>query len=191
MDFEEMMKNKFTISIVIIIIIAGAFAVYKFMTKRDESKTDSYPIYTKNEEIINITLYFGSEDSDEFIIESREIYKTKLSVNQAKQAILKLIEGPNNENASPVIPKDTKLRELYVENGHAYIDFSKEISENHPGGSKAESATIGSIVNTLIKNFSDIKDVQILVEGKVIDTLAGHIDIRQPFKETAEIKNKD
>ncbi|MBI5208037.1 MAG: GerMN domain-containing protein [Candidatus Firestonebacteria bacterium] len=183
MSFIETAKNKKAIILLLIVILLlTIILLYKLWPKHEDITDNSPPLFTSNEEIINISLYFGSEDDDEFVIESREIYKTKILINQAKQSILKLMEGPKTDKATKIIPDGTKLRELYLEEGRAYVDFSKEISENHPGGSKAETATINSIVNTLIRNFSEIKEVQILIEGKIENTLAGHIDIRQPFK---------
>ncbi len=182
-------KKKLIISgLFLIVFIIAIIILFRFKPweKQKAAEAETAPLFTSNEEIITITLFFSSEDDKDFVIESREIFKTKSIVNQAKQAILKLIEGPTTEEAATVISLGTKLRELYLENGHAYVDFSKEISENHPGGSKSEISTINSIVNTLIRNFSEIKDVQILIEGKVAETLAGHIDISQPFKEKIE-----
>ena len=54
-------------------------------------------------------------------------------------------------------------------------------SSNHPGGSTAELQTIYSVVNTLTLNFPGIKKVQLLIDGSVHDTLAGHIVISIPL----------
>ena len=39
---------------------------------------------------------------------------------------------------------------------------------------------VGSIVDTLTE-FSEVKKVQILVEGKAVDTIAGHMDTEKPL----------
>ena len=69
----------------------------------------------------------------------------------------------------------------------AFLNFSKEISERHPGGSSAELQTIYSIVNTVTLNFPDIKKVQLLIEGKKVNTLAGHIDISFPLSQDKDL----
>ena len=56
-----------------------------------------------------------------------------------------------------------------------------------PGGSTGEILTIYSIVDTLTLNFPEIKDVQILVEGRKKDTIAGHIDITTPLAPDKQI----
>ena len=38
-----------------------------------------------------------------------------------------------------------------------------------------------AIVNALTANLADVTSVQILIDGKEVDTLAGHIDLRQPL----------
>ena len=44
-----------------------------------------------------------------------------------------------------------------------------------------EALTVYTIVSALTANVREITTVQILVDGKQIDTLAGHIDLRQPL----------
>ncbi|MBI5416879.1 GerMN domain-containing protein [Candidatus Poribacteria bacterium] len=192
---EDITKNKKAlISAILLILVIMIIILYKLAPwkKQAEAIVEQPPLFTSNEEQTPITLYFGSEEEDkEFVTESREIYKTQSLVNNVKQAILKLIEGPNSDEASPVIPKGTKLREIYIENGHAYVNFSKEISENHPGGSEGEMATVSGITNTLLKNFSEIHDVQILIEGKVEESIAGHVDISKPFKNKESEKERE
>ena len=134
-----------------------------------------------------MNLYFSSKDGERLIPESREIMNEPDSVSRAKRAIMDLINGPL-EQGLRTIPQDTKLRELYIDKyGQAYIDFSKEIAQNHPGGVWEEMLTVYSVVNTLVFNFSEIKSVKFLIEGKEAETLAGHIDIERPFKENISI----
>jgi germination protein M len=51
----------------------------------------------------------------------------------------------------------------------------------HPGGSEAELMTVYSVVNSLTASFPAVKRVQILVEDKPAQTLAGHIDLTRPL----------
>jgi len=41
--------------------------------------------------------------------------------------------------------------------------------------------TIYTIVNALTVNVPTIRAVQILIEGREVDTLAGHVDLRRPL----------
>jgi hypothetical protein len=82
----------------------------------------------------------------------------------------------------------------------AYLDLSQEVVSNHPGGSSAEELTVFSFSQTLLANFPAIKTVNILVEGREVQTLAGHLDLTipygrapsylQPQSERAEVQNE-
>jgi hypothetical protein len=69
----------------------------------------------------------------------------------------------------------------FTSKGDAYVDLSRDIITGHPGGSLNEALTVYTIVSALTANVREITAVQILVDGKQIDTLAGHIDLRQPL----------
>ena len=98
--------------------------------------------------------------------------------NPTEAALRQLIEQGDNADLANTIPKGTRLLGLNVKNGLATVNLSREFRDNFAGGSEEEGATIGAILRTL-GQFSEIKRVQFLVEGKPIDTL-GHIDISGP-----------
>ena len=75
---------------------------------------------------------------------------------------------------------------MEVANGVAYVNFSKELQTKHWGGSAGEIMTIWSLVASLTQaeppeSASPISKVQILIEGKTVETLAGHYDISKPL----------
>jgi len=51
----------------------------------------------------------------------------------------------------------------------------------HPGGTQNELLTVYTIVNALTINLPAVTTVQLLVDGKEVDTLSGHVDLRQPL----------
>lgn len=126
-----------------------------------------------------VYLYFSDEDGLELKAEKREINKNSL-IKEITESIHSLIRG-SKENNTKTIPEGTRLLGVDIKEGTAFINFSSDISERHPGGSSAELQTIYSIVNTITMNFNEIKNVQFLIEGKKERTLAGHIDISFPF----------
>ena len=44
-----------------------------------------------------------------------------------------------------------------------------------------EALAVFTLVNALTVNLPDITAVQILIDGKEVDTLAGHVDLRRPL----------
>ncbi|MDI6752619.1 MAG: GerMN domain-containing protein [bacterium] len=134
-----------------------------------------------------VKIFFVDKEDGLLIPEERSITKSKKVVDEARKIIKELLTGPTYSWLQSAIPKDTKLREVYIKKQIAYIDFSKEVCENHPGGSSAELCTIYSITNSLCAAFPELSGVKILVEGKSPETLAGHIALDELFRFNEEI----
>jgi germination protein M len=129
------------------------------------------------EEMAEVNLYFSDSQAMYLVPEKRKISQIP---SLARQAVIELIKGPESSDLYPAIPQGTKINEVYIADDIVYIDLSKEIFENHPGGSSGELMTVYSIVNTLTE-IPPIKGVQILVEGNEMESLVGHIDISMPL----------
>jgi spore germination protein GerM len=80
-----------------------------------------------------------------------------------------------------VLPAGTQVRSAYISGKDAYVDFSSELKSGFSGGSTEEYLLIASVVRTVAENFPDISRVQILVEGKTMDSLGGHYEITEPL----------
>jgi spore germination protein GerM len=131
---------------------------------------------------ITATLYYADADGQALVPVQREVPLAEDTVTQGRQILSALLE-PAPEPHVSVIPEGTMLRAFYVtERGDAFVDFSSEVSTNHPGGSFTELLTVYAIVNAVTANLPAIQRVQILVDGKEADTLAGHVDLRRPLQ---------
>ena len=129
-----------------------------------------------------VHLYFSDKENSFLLAEERALFHSDNSAEFGKIIIEALIEGPR-KGLMRTIPAGTTLRAFYVsQDGTAYVDISDEIKDAHPGGIKSELITIYSIVNSLILNIPEIDAVKILIGGRESMTLAGHIDLRFPFK---------
>ena len=72
------------------------------------------------------------------------------------------------------------------------MDLSADAQAKHPGGALDELFTVYTIVNALTVNLPAITRVQILIDGKEVDTLSGHVDLRHPLQKNLQwIKDKD
>jgi len=130
----------------------------------------------------DVVLFFSHEGSDGLYTERRRIYVTTSIPDQARQVIEELIRGPRRALNVAVLPKETTLRQVYVDReGNAYVDFGADLVERHPGGTDAEIATLFAVVNSLTYNFREIRSVQVLIDGEERDTLAGHLDLRRRY----------
>lgn len=127
-----------------------------------------------------ISLYFSEEDGMYLKSEKRKIKITDTNT-EAKEVLQELLGGPHDSRLENAMPEGTRLKRFFIKKTTAYVDLSRDVMEKHQGGSEGELQTIYSIVNTVTLNFPEIKDVQILIEGKTESTLAGHIDISYPL----------
>jgi spore germination protein GerM len=138
----------------------------------------------------NVILYFSDEEGEFLIGERNRITKRDGVDEEAKELVAELIRGPKGK-LIPTLPPQTRLISLHVdENGMAKVSFSKSFTADHPGGSSAEIMTVYSIVNSLTTNFPQIKRVQILVEGKEIESIAGHLSLMKPISSKPDLIKK-
>jgi hypothetical protein len=131
---------------------------------------------------INATLYYVSEDGLSLPGIQREILFAEPIVEQARRIVeAQLAEAPPPYVSS--IPPGTALRALFIgERGEAFVDLSADVRSKHTGGALDELFTTYAIVNALTVNLPAITRVQILIDGKEADTLAGHVDLRHPLQ---------
>ncbi|GAW91269.1 GerMN domain-containing protein [Calderihabitans maritimus] len=134
-------------------------------------------IQMSGEEMVDIVLYFSDPEGRGLVAETRTIPKVE---GIARATVQELILGPDVESGlRPTIPPGTVLRDINIRpDGLCRVDFSRELINNHPGGSLEEQLTVYSIVNTLTQ-FPTVERVEILVEGRYVDTIAGHVDVSE------------
>ena len=136
---------------------------------------------------IKARLYYVSMDGTQLTAVEREVAYGDGPAAQA-QEIVNAQLAPAAAPLVSAIPPGTTLRALYLNaKGEAYVDLSKEASSAHTGGSQDELLTIYTIVNALTANLPAVTSVQLLVDGKEVDTLAGHIDLRKPLEKNLEL----
>jgi spore germination protein GerM len=137
---------------------------------------------------IAATLYYVAEDGMALAPVQRDVPFAASVAEQARAIVEAQLTPPASAPALvSAIPADVKLRDVYLtERGDAFVDLSGEIASKHPGGSLDEIFTVYSIVNALTVNLPAIARVQILVDGKEVDTLAGHVDLRHPLAKSLD-----
>ena len=127
---------------------------------------------------VKVTLYFGDKQAMYLEPEERKVTRGNRALEEV--VINELIKGPQNPKLTKTVPQGTKLLSVQVVDGTAYVNFSKEFQRNHWGGSTGEIFTIYSVVSSLAR-LDGIQKVQFLLEGKKMETLAGHMDLTGPL----------
>ena len=128
---------------------------------------------------IRARLFHLSEDGLRLQPVDTEVPFGEGTLEQGRQLTAALLQ-PAPEPFVSVIPPGTTLKGFYLSpEGVAFVDLSAEAGRAHPG-SLDEIFAVYSIVNTLTDNLPAIHAVQLLVDGRQVDTLAGHVDVRRP-----------
>lgn len=141
---------------------------------------------TARADILKMTVYRATNDAMYLVPEVHEVARGEFT---AKTAIELMLTAPKSKEVFSPVPAGTKLKKLTIKDHIAYVDFNDRIAKNNGGGSTSERLLVGAIVNTLTE-FPEIEKVQILVDGKNIETLSGHMDISEPLSRSPEIIKK-
>ena len=147
--------------------------------ERRETRDDEPAVGTV-ERRINVKLFFQAADRPGLAMEERAVPFSGDLAAQLKSVVTELVQG-SKSGLLPTLPPETKVLEVFVSaRGVAYVDLSKEAA-GAGGGSHDELLSVYSIVNSLAVNFPAVKRVQILVDDRPAETLAGHIDLTRPL----------
>jgi Sporulation and spore germination len=131
---------------------------------------------------IKATLYYISEDGLSLPGVQREVPFADSIEEQARRIVEAQLGDAPAPYASPV-PAGTSLRALFIgQRGEAFVDLGGEVRTKRPGGALYELFTIYAVVDALTVNLPAITRVQILIDGKEVETLAGHVDLRHPLQ---------
>jgi spore germination protein GerM len=166
--------------------IAGAWLLFvglpRWYGNRAPDATAAAPPAPSAERKITATLYYISEDGLSLVGVQREVPLGQTVEAQARRILEAQLQSAP-QPLSSAIPDGTTLRSLFLgDQGHAFVDLSADARARHTGGALDELFTIYAVVNVLTVNLPAITRVQILIEGKEVDTLAGHVDLRHPLQ---------
>ena len=132
-------------------------------------------------------IYFSDPQERFLMPEKRYVIKENDAAAQAKEIVKALLEGSKaglvNTFPVGVVLIDVKVGDA----GIASVNFSKNLIKKYQGGSTAEMATIYSLTNSITQNVPTIKKVKILVEGKELSSINGHISTQKAFSPDLEL----
>ena len=130
---------------------------------------------------IKATLFYVSDDGSELIPGTRDVPYGETAAEQARHILAAQVRTPPDGLAS-AIPAGTHVRGVFMgAKGELYVDLSPEAATGYAGGALDEALAVFAIVNAVTANLPSVTAVQILVDGKEVDSLGGHIDLREPI----------
>jgi len=168
------------ISFIIILLVFGLLLARKVL----QEQAPEGPIVIEPSPDVSVSqrevlLYFGDPGGVYLVAEGRNIADCEIEEECLRSTVQALIDGPSG-NLVPVLPRQTLLRQISVESDLVLVDFSKDLVNSHPGGSLSELLTVYSLVDSLAVNFPYVRQLRILVDGKPLETIKGHVDLRSP-----------
>ncbi len=183
-NFKDRQKKKSTRIAYLVAIIAGVVLLlvlfFVILFNALFPPVDMEAMKKKDKKQIEI--FFSDTQERLLVAEKRYVYKEEDPSDQAKEVVKALLDGSKTGKVN-TFPAKVALRDVQLDkDGVARINFSADLIKWHPGGSTAEMVTIYSLTNTLTANVPDIKAVKIVVEGKELQSLGGHISTIHPFR---------
>ena len=140
-------------------------------------------------EKISFVVYRPDKDGEWLHAEKHEL-EIKKDSDKLKAALDTLVEKkPAGDKLVNIFPEKTKVLSVKTVGGTAEVNLSKDILQGNSGGSLSEMMLVTSIVNTATE-FPGISKVQILVDGKKIESIGGHMDVLDPLQRNESLIKK-
>jgi len=165
-------------AIFIILLVVGGLVIGWFLFSDSEPPAPVPPAEPPT--MREVQLYFAAPDGAGLAVETRQIEDCPIAEDCIRKTVEELIAGPTGRLA-PTFPPRTVVQTVTVEGSTAWVSFSRDLISGHPGGSMSELLTVYSLADTLAVNFSHIRQVRILVDGELTETLKGHVDLGAPI----------
>jgi len=176
------------------LLLVGVVLVVAMLPRVLSTPTETVPIPETETPVavagearrIQATLFYVADNGQELVPVSRPVLYGATPLDQARRIVEAVVE-PAPEGQRSALPEGTTVRSVFLAaDGNTFVDLGGSIVTGHSGGSLNEALTVYAIVNAVTVNLPDIAAVQILVNGKQVDTLAGHIDLRYPLGKALE-----
>lgn len=132
---------------------------------------------------ISATLYFVADDGVSLVGVAHDVPLGETPVAQARALIEAQLGTDPPEPLLRAVPKDVTVRGVFLPGrDDAYVDLDSAFVTGLAGGSHNELLAAYAIVSVLTTNLSPVTRVQILIDGREVETLAGHVDLREPLR---------
>lgn len=187
------MTGRLILVATLVICLALGLVFWLFESVDQQAVVVNAPIVEPASKPRDVILYFVGADGDSLTVENRSLAGCDEDIACMHQIVKTIIAGPGDGNL-PVFSPDIRLLNLDVEEDLAKVDFSKNILQKPSSGSLTELLSIYALIDSLVVNFPYVRRVQVLVDGRQVPTLHGHVDLRHPLSadfEYAQVRPLD
>lgn len=166
-----------------ILVLAAAAVLYFLGRGRIEDRAGLVPRPSgllEDPRLESVQLFFADPAGYRLITEERVIVSGRDMTERLRICIRELASGPLAGGA-PVLPSQTRLNEAFVDPwGLAYLDFNRALLGSRRPGEGEEWLAVASIVHTVTANLPEIRRIRFMIDGEVITSLSGYIDLEEP-----------
>lgn len=163
------------VSLFLVVLVAG-LGMWIWLVNRENNRLTSINRELTQRIEADQTVLFFARTTPANLYLKPVLSKVKPTGDKHLRALEALLAGPpKNSGLLSLFPKGTRILGININNGIATINLNSPATQLNLG-SPGEAMAVASIVNTLTK-FPDVFRVKILVEGKEVESLAGHVDL--------------
>jgi len=184
-----MIPRHLLIGVAILLVLVLSMGIYLRQMRRREGELESIaatsalpvapPASGPTE---TVTLYVADDTAGMLRARSAQIPLPGGRQQRAEELLRTLLRIYQQPGSSHPMAPAADIRNIYlVDPGAAVIDLNAAFADQHRSGILSEQLTVNSLVETLAVNVPGVHRVNILVEGKLRDTLAGHADLTEAF----------
>jgi hypothetical protein len=177
-----------------IFIIAVAGGVYIWIRahdvddthKSDEGAPQSLVQSNFRNEPVTVTVYYPVQGM--LLAGTAEVKRQPDTQAQARETLAAVFN--DQRAAQTAVFRDIKLKAFYLDGqGTAYVDLDLTSSRQRNISASAweEFLALSAMVNTVMQNFDEIKQVRFLVDGREAKTLAGHMDLSRSYTKRMDL----
>lgn len=132
---------------------------------------------------ISATLYFVSEDGTALEGKAIDVPLRDSPAAQARALIEAQLATDAPAPLTRAVPPGVTVRGVFLTGrDDAYVDLDSTFVSALPGGSHNELMATFAIVSVITTNLTPVARVQILIDGREVETLTGHVDLREPLR---------
>jgi len=133
-------------------------------------------------ETVRVRLFLPHDVRNLLIEEERSIVRHSARAD-AVRAVLQELARTTRAGTAPALPPAAEIRHVFLDAfGILYLDVGGGVQALTAGEASRAALAISAIGLTLTTNFSEVKRVQFLADGKELVAQIGTMDLRRPLQ---------
>ncbi|MFN7979070.1 MAG: GerMN domain-containing protein [Vicinamibacterales bacterium] len=132
---------------------------------------------------IAATLFFVAEDGVSLQGVAADVPLKDTPAAQAKALVEAQLAAEPPDTLTRAVPAGAAVRGVFLTGrDDAYVDLDGAFAANLAGGSRNELLATYAIVSVVTTNLTSVSRVQLLIDGREVESLTGHVDLREPLR---------